>query len=538
MSDQEEVGFIISGKDLTADAIESAKKNLASLSGDATGHSEKTSKALMGISFAARGIAQELGVGAPIARFFGSEMMNMAGTLGGAASGLAIVALAAMATYKIYEHFTAVATALREEHIKAGNTMADEVLAMETNRVKTAELRQEKYNLYVEMHRIAERDLEIAIAAQTDKIKEQAKALNTASAAAKFLAEDIYLLNSPEKSYGAGPLSSKWAEDTTLALAKPRSELEKMVIELAKMRMKEDELKGGAEGKSQFEYGASMTPYAFGQMQEWMLMERAKVERQKSLTDEGTYLSERAKLYKAYGSTAEETYQADLAAFDAETAAKMNAMKTEDEKKDYYLKRNMERMSMEATHQQNTEKLKQAAMLASAQYFSQALDTMASLGGTHARRYFEMHKVAATAEAIISTYQGAAKALGQGGAYGYVLAAAVIAAGLANVAKIQAQTFDGGAGAGGGGGYNAGGYSTTQSTASGGDYKYFNYEQSQYGSGWRPGSGPSGPTINVYGDVYAQDGDAFQKKVAGAWNASVRTGEYGVNDTAKRYQSR
>jgi hypothetical protein len=45
-------------------------------------------------------------------------------------------------------------------------------------------------------------------------------------------------------------------------------------------------------------------------------------------------------------------------------------------------------------------------------------------------------KAIAVAQAVINTYQGATKALGQGGAFGFITAGAVIAAGLMNVKKI------------------------------------------------------------------------------------------------------
>lgn len=66
---------------------------------------------------------------------------------------------------------------------------------------------------------------------------------------------------------------------------------------------------------------------------------------------------------------------------------------------------------------------------------------------------FGKSKQAAIAEAIINTYLGATKALAQGGIYGAVLAAAVIAQGMAQVKQIQAQKFAAGGmvrGSGGG----------------------------------------------------------------------------------------
>ena len=208
----------------------------------------------------------------------------------------------------------------------------------------------------------------------------------------------------------------------------------------------------------------------------------------------------------------------------------MKAFEWETKERAKQLKAEMDANEAALRDKQRTEDMKRQAVASSAQYFYSALETMASLGGAQARKYFEMHKVAATAEAIISTYQGAAKALGQGGAYGYVLAAAVTAAGLANVAKIQAQTFDGG-----GSGASSGGSSSGGSSSSDGSYKYFNYEQSTYGSGWRPGSDTSGTMIVVQGDVYAQDGDQFQKKVSKAVVQSMRNNEHDVNKSVRRY---
>jgi hypothetical protein len=65
---------------------------------------------------------------------------------------------------------------------------------------------------------------------------------------------------------------------------------------------------------------------------------------------------------------------------------------------------------------------------------------------------FGESKELAIAQAIINTYQGATQALAQGGIYGIVLAAIVIAAGLAQVAKIEStEPATGGVGAGGAG---------------------------------------------------------------------------------------
>jgi|GEM_PF-5478985 len=56
-----------------------------------------------------------------------------------------------------------------------------------------------------------------------------------------------------------------------------------------------------------------------------------------------------------------------------------------------------------------------------------------------AKDWYAVQKAASEANAVISTYEGANKALAQGGFWGIAMAASVIIAGLANVASIAAQ---------------------------------------------------------------------------------------------------
>jgi hypothetical protein len=59
------------------------------------------------------------------------------------------------------------------------------------------------------------------------------------------------------------------------------------------------------------------------------------------------------------------------------------------------------------------------------------------------KRAFELNKAVAIGEAIINTYQGATKALAQGGIFGPLLAGAIVASGLAQVAIIRNQQYPG-----------------------------------------------------------------------------------------------
>ena len=59
------------------------------------------------------------------------------------------------------------------------------------------------------------------------------------------------------------------------------------------------------------------------------------------------------------------------------------------------------------------------------------------------KRAFELNKAVAITEAIINTYTGATKALAQGGIFGPLLAGAIVASGLAQVAIIRNQQYPG-----------------------------------------------------------------------------------------------
>lgn len=84
------------------------------------------------------------------------------------------------------------------------------------------------------------------------------------------------------------------------------------------------------------------------------------------------------------------------------------------------------------------------------------LSGLANLQDSSIKEIALMGKAAAIAQAIINTYQGATKALAEGGLYGIATAAVVVANGMANVAKIRSQST----------GYSEGGY-----TGAGGKYQ-------------------------------------------------------------------
>lgn len=98
-------------------------------------------------------------------------------------------------------------------------------------------------------------------------------------------------------------------------------------------------------------------------------------------------------------------------------------------------------------------------------------------------------KAAAIAETIIATYAAATHMLNPRNSgpapINYIAAAAVVAAGLANLARIRSVSVDGGGGAGGGGGVSGGGSSNASAVAG--------YAG---GFGSQQGNGQANPTIN------------------------------------------
>jgi hypothetical protein len=80
---------------------------------------------------------------------------------------------------------------------------------------------------------------------------------------------------------------------------------------------------------------------------------------------------------------------------------------------------------------------------------TEAMQGLTTLMNSESRKMFEVGKAAAIVNALISTKEGMTKALGQGGMFGWAAAAAIGAAGLANVQSIRSQSFGGGGGGGG-----------------------------------------------------------------------------------------
>jgi hypothetical protein len=81
-----------------------------------------------------------------------------------------------------------------------------------------------------------------------------------------------------------------------------------------------------------------------------------------------------------------------------------------------------------------------------------ALGSILNAFSGNSKKVFKIQKAAGIANAIISTYTGASKALELGWPLGPIAAAAITANGFAKVAAIKATTMGGGSSGGGGGG--------------------------------------------------------------------------------------
>jgi len=78
-----------------------------------------------------------------------------------------------------------------------------------------------------------------------------------------------------------------------------------------------------------------------------------------------------------------------------------------------------------------------------ASWMGSSLQQMTAIGATENKKQFELNKKVAIANAIISTYQGAAAALQWGFPLGPIFAALMVAAGLAQVQQIRSASFSG-----------------------------------------------------------------------------------------------
>jgi len=129
--------------------------------------------------------------------------------------------------------------------------------------------------------------------------------------------------------------------------------------------------------------------------------------------------------------------------------------------------------------------------------YTNALSMITSAGAQQNRTLFEINKASGIANAIVSTYMAATKALELGPILGPIAAGVITAAGLANVAAIASTEFGGGA--------TAASPSTTGALAGTGGALAGN--STGLASAAPQQQIASGPQITIYGDVSSNDAE-------------------------------
>jgi len=115
------------------------------------------------------------------------------------------------------------------------------------------------------------------------------------------------------------------------------------------------------------------------------------------------------------------------------------------------VEKNYQKKLTDLSKKSTDERVRYEAMSLSgkAKFITGKLAEITAQGAQHNKKLFKINKAASAANALVSTYQGAAKALEWGWPLGPIFAALITANGLAQVKAINSQSFNGG-GAGGG----------------------------------------------------------------------------------------
>jgi len=430
---------------ITITADDKASATFRAAGQAAEGFAKKTEGARLatwGLGEAAENAAQSLGIPNQMSRQLGNSVENLASRLGGAAMAFGALGLAAMAVYGIYQFVVernkklaeearkaAEAKAkLRDEMVRSGDAAAAWLSRADKVIAKTREQRQAEYELYqVEFERNKE-----ALSAGIRALEQKKLDLQKNSM-------DYVVI---------GNLALEVDQKRTKNLSLEIQHLEKQI---ALRRQQAQDAKMLSAGQfSSMGSGGDNKP------------KRGPEDYFNSvLAAEAAYSEQSLALARARGDSMAQIHQAETESFDAAAAARYATMQGEEEQRDFLAQNETRRQILLLKQAEEIEKQKQDMQKQSLDNFVQMSSLMASAGGKSARKWFSLQKTASIAQALINTYEGATKAYSQGGVWGVVLAASIIALGMAQVAKIRSQTFDGGSGASGG---SVGTYSANPAT--------------------------------------------------------------------------
>jgi hypothetical protein len=390
--------------------IEELKRKLSGLGSDTE---TKVSPALKGFSFATKEAAHQLGVSGPMARLFGHEAMDMAGSLGKAGVAFGALGIAALAAYKVYEHFAEARQKEYDDTMKRGEAAVGVINSLIDEGTYTDSLREKILALNEAKNAQAAKDLDKAIQAQKEHIAELNKELAEGGSLMKNF-KSYSFFGSMEESVGG--IKTMFTEMRD-AIGAAKLKLDELNI--AKQKLTEGTIKGSPElDRMKLELEIQSALYK---------------DNQKMLEDDRALKLEiQAALYKDNQKTLADTL-ANQRQYNMDSAALT-----------------VERMR----YDQQEAQAKQEALYNTASFMSSSLQAIYQAGGAHARKSFSLFKMAASAEAMINADRAAASSYAWGSqlggpGLGAALAALAYVAGIARVQSIRAMTLEGGGGAGG-----------------------------------------------------------------------------------------
>lgn len=469
MAEQENIEFNVTAKGINQTAYDFSRLgDAAATSGqrvaESSGRGELGAK---GLGIAVKNLGHDFGVTGAMSRLLGHEVADLAIGFGSVTSIVGVVALAAMGAYKVYEHFAEATKKKREELDKSVSSLESEVSALYRNAGENEKVTRANYDLLEAKRQLLLLELDDKIEKETEALSKQydvVEKMATASSARVTEMGELEIEDDPE-------------------LIREKKKAER------KLEIQEKTLINQETLREKYDKAVSYGNYSGADERARKEFEALQKERAKDIIGLKAYQDRVAAIQARDAEESAkrvENWEANLTALKNKSFYADEKQREEQEKND----RKMYEMRLSAAQDM-------------AQGVAQTFETLYQIGGKQAHKYFELYKAAAISETIISTYKAAQAAyafgteIGGPGA-GAAMATIAIAAGMAKVAAIEAQNFGRSAG-----GTAAGGYSTVGEQNN--PYRYFNYEQSQNGTGWRPGQGQT--NINIY----AMDSKSFKQ---------------------------
>lgn len=452
----------------------------------------KATAGIKGLTFAAKGAFHEFGIGGPMARYLGHEAADMAGSLGGAALAFGGVSLAAMAAYKIYEHFSEESKKQREELEKSVALTYEHTKALYANKLETESLIKHKEAMNQIDQRTFQREMPKLIAEHRKELEELEKQQKIGGNTELTWRERLrFSMKSSAADYAEEERAIK---DANAALQE-RIDKKKELI-----RQEEDQLAESKKGGPSPRQAAALEEEDKAWWK-WVgtVIEagnKAEEEAARAQASIARIIESAQNKREMIGLEGDDRKFAEQAQADQREIDQLNelgATKEQIAKVQAAQEMSWTRMVADfhirkAKEEEIADRQKWAMAAHSAQaalgFIASASQTMYQAGGKHAREYFEIYKAAAIGQTIMSTFQGAMAAKAAmsvipvvGPALGEIAYWSTIALGAAAAAQIAQQHMSTG------GGISVSGGMTSTSTPSYDAYPGTNIPSGQGGPG-------------------------------------------------------